>query len=216
MSEIDHPIHQQFSDEELKAIVDEAGRAERVVAAHCHGKPGIMAALHAGAKTIEHGTWLDEEAAHLMVRSGAILVPTRFVIDQLLGMEATVPPYAYRKLAALADQHALAMRTAVAEGVKIAMGTDIFLSGSAYGRNSIEVRNLVDAGLTPIQAVEAATANGPATLGPQAPMSGRLVEGYDADVIAMDGNPLEDLTMWGEPGRVTHVWKSGVAVKTPT
>ncbi|HZO16130.1 MAG TPA: amidohydrolase family protein, partial [Polyangiaceae bacterium] len=62
LSEVDHPVHQQFSDEELAAIVGEAARAERIVAAHCHGKPGIMAALRAGARTIEHGTYLDEEA----------------------------------------------------------------------------------------------------------------------------------------------------------
>ena len=61
MSEIDHPIHQQFSGEELRAIVEETARAERVVAAHCHGKPGIMAALRAGCQTIEHGSYLDEE-----------------------------------------------------------------------------------------------------------------------------------------------------------
>ena len=84
VSEVDDPIHQQFSDEELRAIVGEATRADRLVAAHCHGKPGIMAALRAGVKTIEHGSYLDEEAADLMVETGAILVPTRFVIDQLL------------------------------------------------------------------------------------------------------------------------------------
>ena len=66
-SEVDDPIHQQFSDEELRAIVEEAARADRIVAAHCHGKPGIMAALRAGVRTIEHGSYLDEEAADLMV-----------------------------------------------------------------------------------------------------------------------------------------------------
>ena len=85
MSEVDHPIHQQFSDEELQAIVAEAARAERVVAAHCHGKPGIMAALKAGVKTIEHGSYLDEEAAELMKEKDAILVPTRFIVEELIG-----------------------------------------------------------------------------------------------------------------------------------
>ena len=91
MSEVDHPIHQQFSDEELAAIVSEAARAERVVAAHCHGKPGIMAALRAGVKTIEHGTYLDEEAAELMKEKDAILVATRFVVEELMGLEAELP-----------------------------------------------------------------------------------------------------------------------------
>lgn len=213
LSEIDHPIHQQFSHEELVAIVEEADRAERVVGAHCHGKPGIVAALRAGCKTIEHGSYLDEESAQMMVDSGAILVPTRFVIDALLQMEDALPAYAYRKGLMVADHHAMALKIAVAVGVKIAMGTDIFVSGPLYGRNSLEVKLLIDSGMTPLEAIEAATANGPDTLGPQAPMSGQLREGYDGDVIAFDVNPLEDITVWGNPDRVTHIWKAGELVK---
>ncbi len=213
LSEIDHPIHQQFSDEELKTIVDEAARAERIVAAHCHGKPGIDAALRAGAKTIEHGSYLDEESAQMMLDAGAILVPTRFVIDALLQMEDELPAYAYRKGVMVADHHTMALKTAVTAGVKIAMGTDIFVSGPMYGRNSFEVKLLIDAGMTPLEAIEAATANGPETLGPQAPRSGQLREGYEADVIAFDVNPLDDASVWGDPDRVTHVWKAGQLVK---
>jgi len=217
MSEVDHPIHQQFSAEELKAIVEEAARADRVVAAHCHGKPGIMAALQAGVRTIEHGSYLDEEAAELMKGARAILVPTRFIVDELLGMESEVPAYAYRKITALADTHAQALKVAVSTGVTIAMGTDIFPSGPVhgyrYGQASREIRHLMEAGMTPLQAIEAATAIGPLTLGPQAPKSGQLADGYDADVIALDANPLEDAAMWGDPARVIHVWKSGKQVK---
>ncbi len=213
MSEIDHPIHQQFSGEELRAIVEETARAERVVAAHCHGKPGIMAALEAGVRTIEHGSYLDEEAAEAMVEAGAILVPTRFVVDQLLQMPEVLPAYAYRKGQMVAEYHEQAMKIAVAAGVKIATGTDIFMSGDMYGRNGQEIRHLIEAGMAPIDALEAATANGPETLGPQAPLSGRLREDFDADVIALDFNPLEDWSAWGNPDRVTHVWKAGKKVK---
>lgn len=217
MSEVDHPVHQQFSDEELRAIVAEAARAERLVAAHCHGKPGIMAALRAGVGTIEHGSYLDEEAAELMKAQGAILVPTRFIVEELLGMEAHVPAYAYRKIAGLADTHAQALKIAVAVGVKIAMGTDIFPSGPVHGfRYSLasrEIKHLTEAGLTPLQAIEAATATGPSTLGPQAPRSGRLIEGFDADLIALDRSPLEIDSIWGDPERVTHVWKGGRLIK---
>ena len=215
LSEVDHPIHQQFSHEELVTIVEEATRAERVVAAHCHGKPGIVAALRAGCQTIEHGSYLDQEAAQMMVDSGAILVPTRFVIEALLQMEDTLPAYAYRKGLMVADHHAMALKTAVAAGVKIAMGTDIFVSGPLYGRNSLEVKLLIDAGMTPLEAIEAATANGPDTLGPQAPRSGQLRAGYEADVIAFDVNPLVDVTVWGNPERITHIWKAGSLVKAP-
>lgn len=213
MSEVDHPMHQQFSHEEIVAIVEEAARAERIVAAHCHGKAGIMAALNAGVKTIEHGSFMDEEAADLMLEKGAIYVPTRFVVDQLLHMEDILPRYAYEKGVMVADAQAAAMKLAIARGVKIAMGTDIFVHGAMYGRNGYEIKLLQDAGMTAIEAIEAATANGPDTLGPQAPMSGQLREGYDADVIAIDFNPLEDASGWGDPDRVTHVWKAGARVK---
>lgn len=215
MSEVDHPIHQQFSDEELRAIVEEAGRAERYVAAHCHGKPGIMAALRAGVQTIEHGSFLDEEAADLMVETGAIFVPTRFVVDQLLHMEDVLPRYAYEKGLMVADAQLAAMKLAVAKGVKIAMGTDIFVSGEMYGRNGYEIKLLQDAGMTALEAIEAATANGPDTLGPQGPRSGQLRDGYDADIIALDFDPLEDAAGWGDPDRVTHVWKAGRLAKAP-
>jgi imidazolonepropionase-like amidohydrolase len=208
MSEIDHPIHQQFSDEELRAIVEEAGRAERFVAAHTHGLPGIRAAVEAGCQTIEHGSYLDEETAVMMAERGTILVPTRFVVNQLLDMEEALPRYAYEKGLMVADHHSQAMKVAIANGVTIAMGTDIFVPG-LYGQNSAEIRFLQDAGMTALEAIEAATANGPLTLGPQAPPSGQLKAGYDADVIAIDFDPLVDNSGWGDPDRVTHVWKSG-------
>jgi imidazolonepropionase-like amidohydrolase len=215
ISEIDDPMHQQFSDEELAVIVEEAGRAERVVAAHCHSKAGIMAALKAGVQTIEHGSYLDEEAARLMIEQDAILVPTRFIVAQLVEMEAVLPRYAYEKGLAIADRHAEALKIAVASGVRIAMGTDIFISGDSYGRNGLEIRHLQDAGLSALEAIEAATATGPLTLGPQGPRSGQLVADYDADVIAIDFDPLRDSSGWGDRDRVTHVWKQGQAVKRP-
>jgi imidazolonepropionase-like amidohydrolase len=217
MSEVDHPLHQQFSDDELKAIVAEAARAERIVAAHCHGKAGIMAALKAGVGTIEHGSYLDEEAAALMKETGAILVPTRFIVEELLTMEEHVPAYAYKKIMALADSHAQAMKVAVAVGVKMAMGTDIFPSGPVHGVRyamaSREIKHLTDAGLSALEAIEAATATGPLTLGPQGPRSGQLVEGFDADLIALDRSPLDSDFIWGDAGRITHVWKAGSRLK---
>lgn len=215
MSEVDSPIHQQFSGEELSAIVAEAARADRIVAAHCHGKPGIMAALRAGVRTIEHGSFLDEEAAELMVEKGAILVPTRFVIDELLFQVERLPRYAYEKGQAIADRHEMAMKVAVATGVRIAAGCDIFVSGEMHGENSREIDNLINAGLSDLDAIETATATPPKTLGPQAPHTGQLRTGFDADVVALDTNPLDDRTVWGDSARVTHVWKGGRLQKAP-
>ncbi len=95
------------------------------------------------------------------------------------------------------------------------MGTDIVVAGDQYGRNGREIRNLIEHGADPLIAIEAATANGPLTLGPQGPKSGQLREGFDGDVIALDANPLDDPSIWGVPERVTHVWKAGELVKSP-
>ena len=219
LSELDDPIHQQFSDEELAAIVAEARRADRVVMAHCHGKPGIMAALRAGCHTIEHGTYLDEEAAALMVAKGAMLVPTRFIIEQLMavGKSRGVPDYAMRKIAVVAEHHEGSIKIARDAGVRIAAGTDIATTGAdtlaPWGRNGREPGALVDAGLTPLEAIEATTANGPLTLGPLAPKSGLLAEGYDADVITLAANPIDDIAVLADPANVTGVWKTGVRLK---
>jgi len=214
LSVVDDPIHQQFSDDELKAIVDEAGRADRVVAAHCHGKPGIMAALRAGCRTIEHGSYLDEEAAAAMREAKAILVPTRSIVERGMGALDRVPAYAAPKMRAVADRHLEAMRTAHRAGVTIACGTDFATVGDSslapHGKNGEELAHLVAAGLTPLQAIEAATANAPLTLGPQAPKSGVLAEGYDADLIALDVDPLTSISALAEPAHVTHVWKGGL------
>ncbi len=217
LSEIDHPVHQQFTDAELRIIVEIAGLAERAVAAHCHGKPGIMAALEAGVRTIEHGTYLDEECCDAMRETGAILVPTRTIIEDILANLAVVPDYAAAKLVAIADTHAGAVSLAHERGVTIAMGTDIGLTGpdrpNAWGMNGAELPHLVKLGMTPAEAIEAATATGPLTLGPQAPRSGLLAEGYDADVLVLDADPLMDISVLADPAHVTGVWRAGRRVK---
>jgi imidazolonepropionase-like amidohydrolase len=217
LSEVDHPVHQQFTLGELRAIVEVAGLAERVVAAHCHGKPGIMAALEAGVRTIEHGTYLDDECCAAMQETGAILVPTRTIVEQVLAHLDAVPDYAAAKGVAIAEAHAQAMARAIGHGVTIAMGTDIALTGpgvpNSWGQNGSELVHLVAAGMTPLQAIEAATATGPLTLGPQAPRSGRLEAGYDADVITLDADPLADIAVLADPAHVTGVWTGGRRVK---
>ncbi len=214
MSELDDPQLPQFSKAELEAIVDEATRMERLVGAHCHGKRGIMAALEAGVKTIEHGTYLDEEAAQAMVESEAILIPTRWILEYLMseGEKHGMPEYARIKGEAVSRVHADSLAIAVDKGVKIALGTDIWATG-LWGRNAEELAYMVEAGLSPLQAIETATANGPDTLGPQAPQSGQLLEGYDADVICVSGDPSTDVTVLAKPDNVTHVFKGGVLVK---
>jgi len=217
MSEVDNPIHQQFTDSELRAIVEVAGLADRVVAAHCHGKPGIMAAIEAGVRTIEHGTYLDDEACAAMRETGTILVPTRTIVEDILANIDAVPDYAAAKLTALAATHADAVSRAIEHGVTIASGTDIAITGpdrpNAWGSNGAEVVHMVKLGMTPLEAIEAATATAPQTLGPQAPKSGRLEAGYDADVITVGADPLSDISVLARPEHVTAVWTQGRRVK---
>lgn len=214
MSELDDPHLPQFSKAELEAIVDEATRMERLVGAHCHGKRGIMAALDAGVKTIEHGTFLDDEVAETMVETGAILVPTRFIVDLLVreGEKRGMPEYAKKKAEMAGAAHADAISLAVEKGVKIALGTDIWTTGT-WGENAHELELMVDCGMTPLQAIEMATANGPATLGPQAPNAGQLKEGMDGDVICVTGDPSTDVSVLVDRDNITHVFKGGVKYK---
>jgi len=216
LSEVDDPIHQQFTVAELKAIVEVAGMADRVVAAHCHGKPGIMAALEAGVRTIEHGTFLDEESAEAMRERRAILVPTRTIVHEIVD-HAAAPPYALAKIAAIAERHAGSLALAREAGVTVAMGTDLSVTGpglpGSWGRHGRELALLVKDGFSPLEAIEAATAAAPATLGPQAPRSGLLARGYDADVIVLDADPLADIGVLAEPERITGVWRGGRRMK---
>lgn len=214
MSEIDDPHLPQFSKEELEAIVDEANRMEVLVAAHTHGKRGMMAAIEAGVKTLEHGTYMDDEVADAMLENGVILVPTRFIVETLVsqGEALGMPEFAKEKIKQTAENHQNGISIAVEKGVTIANGTDIFSSG-LWGRNGEELGLMVGCGLTPLAAIETATANGPLSLGPQAPNSGQLVEGMDADVICVAGDPVENISLLADPTNVTHVFKGGQKFK---
>ncbi len=210
LSELDSPIHQQFTGAELRAIVEVAALADRVVAAHCHGKPGIMAAIEAGVATIEHGTYLDEEACDAMVETGTILVPTRSIIEDILANFQAVPPYAAAKLSALAATHADAVRMAIERGVTIAMGTDTSVTGmdllNSWGHNGSELVHLVALGMSPLQAIAAATAVAPRTIGPQAPRSGQRSRGIRRRLHhARQRSPrrhLGDRAAWPHHGRL--------------
>lgn len=208
---------QQFSDQELKAIVEEAARSNRAVAAHCHGKKGIMAALRAGCHTIEHGTYLDEEAVELMLEKDAMLIATSLIFEYALENPDAWSKEMYAQMVKMKDFHEKAYTLAIRKGVRIALGTDLGVSTVKtpwnHGMNGGEFRCAVDSGMTPLQAIQAGTANGPQTLGLQAPLSGQLKADYDADFIALSDNPLEDISVLGKPEKVLHVWKGGKRYK---
>ncbi|KAG6030101.1 hypothetical protein E4U41_000205 [Claviceps citrina] len=221
LSPNDEPEDRQFSDEELTAIVEEAGRSRRAVAAHAIGKAGILAALRAGVKTIEHGIYMDDEVADAMIEKGAVFVPTQHIIRVLKAEYLDkLPAPSRQKLVKLYDQSQAAYKTAIRKGVRIAMGTDSgssdHRSGLSHGKNAHELVYAVELGMTPLQAIESATAVGPETLGRLAPLSGQLREGFDADLIAVRKNPLEDIHVLADVENITHVWKGGKLHKRPS
>ncbi|KAH6660707.1 hypothetical protein BKA67DRAFT_590006 [Truncatella angustata] len=215
----DDPEDRQFSDEELKAICDEAARTGRAVAAHAIGKAGIMAALRAGVTSIEHGCYLDEEVADLMKEKGTVLVATRHIQESLYLDHSEFPPPVVEKIKKIVPLTRANYKKAIRLGVKIALGTDMWNSNPehriSHGRNAMELTYAVAAGFTPLEAIEAITATAPEVLGKKAPRSGQLKEGYDADVIGVAGNPLEDLAFLTNPSHISHVWKGGKLYKSP-
>ncbi|KAK5193198.1 hypothetical protein LTR99_006748 [Exophiala xenobiotica] len=217
LSQNDHPAHQQYSDQEIQAFVDEAARSERIVAAHCHAKSGIMAALRAGVRTIEHGTYLDLECVTLMKEKDAILVPTRTIHERL---RTSLSADSAKKMSEVCERLKGACQLAIQHGVRMALGSDLGLSlqghPAAHGQNALELSLAVDAGMSPLSAIEAATANAPLTLGAQAPRSGQLKAGYDADFIAVSSSPLEDIDVLVNPKNITHVWRRGTLYKSPS
>jgi imidazolonepropionase-like amidohydrolase len=200
-------LGQQFSDAELAAIVDAAHRMGRQVTAHAHGADGINSFLRAGGDSIEHGTWLDAESIRLMRRDGVYLVPTLmagdFVARIASGPDNFFTPAQTAKALEAGPQMLDMARRAHEGGVRIAFGTD---SGvSAHGDNAGEFALLVRAGLTPLEAIQTATVNAAAHLR-ISDEAGRIAPGMPADLIAVGGDPLSDVT---ELQRVRFVMRGG-------
>ena len=202
-------LEQQFFEDELEAIMDSAHAMGRRVTAHAHGVQGINAALKAGVDSIEHGTYLDNESIRLFKRNGAYLVPTLLagatVVEWAEDPDTfLLPPQRAKALKVGPQMHDMATR-AINGGVKISFGTD---SGvSRHGDNAKEFALLVAAGMTPMQAIRSATVVGSENLGQQ-DLLGSIEPGKLGDLIAVDGNPLTDIT---ELEDVDFVMKEGVA-----
>lgn len=219
MSLRDNPQNRQFSDEELAVIIGEARRTNLAVAAHAHGKAGILAAVKAGAHTIEHGSFLDEECADLMKERGTIYVPTRTVGAVAMQHLDILNPQQRAKMLVAVAASKQAIKWAIKKGVKFATGTDLACSDPndvmAHGGNAAELVYLAELGMTPLQAIEAATANSADTLGPQAPKAGQIKVGYVADVIGTQQDPLKNIKLFLDPENVTHVFQKGILLKSP-
>src|SRR5262249_40655622 len=180
---------QHYSDEELRAIVDEAHRRGLRVAAHTHGADAVRAAVEAGIDCIEHGFLLDDDAIALMVERGTFLVPTTFLAD---GMDTSkAAPELQAKAAEMFPRARSSVRKAIEAGVKIAVGTDA--PAIPHGRNANELVALVSRGMTPLAAIRAATVTAAELI--DVTDRGRLAPGLLADIIGVPGDPLSDITV---------------------
>jgi imidazolonepropionase-like amidohydrolase len=196
------PGAQHYSDEELRAIVDEAHRRGLRVAAHTHGADAVRAAVNAGIDCIEHGFLIDDDAIALMVERGTFLVATTFLAD---GMDvAHAAPELQAKAAQMFPVARDSVRAAIQAGVKIAVGTDA--PAIPHGRNASELVALVSRGMTPLAAIRAATTTAAELI--QVDDRGRLAEGLLADIIGVPGDPLTDITLTQD---VKFVMKGGKA-----
>ncbi len=210
-SRIGAGLGKQMFDDEAKAIVETAHLYGKKVAVHAHGADGIAIALRAGADSIEHGTLLDDESIRLFKQTGAYYVPTLSTVNGYLERIAkdpnAYPPEVRSKIDWRIGITGKGLQRAVPAGVKIAFGTDAGVS--KHGRNADEFELMVKHGMTPAAAIQAATTNAADLLG-VANEVGTLEPGKTADIIAVAGDPLRDVTVLK---RVSFVMKNGRVFK---
>jgi imidazolonepropionase-like amidohydrolase len=213
LSEGDAVGVQQYTYDEMKTLVDEATKLERKVAAHAHGTEGIKTAVRAGVASIEHGSFLDEEGAKMMAQRGTFLVPTLSAGETVENAAKSGVLKGLRAQKALAAAQAMrnGVRIAVRNGVPIALGTDAGVG--SHGTNGHEFTLMVEwGGMTPMQSIVAGTSNAAKLLG-WSDRVGSLASGKLADIVAVPGDPLQDIRVMEKP---VFVMKNGYVYKSAT
>lgn len=189
----------QFTDDELEAVVAAAKDYDFVVAVHAHGALGMKRAIRAGVDSVEHGTYMDEEAMQLMRKNGTWYVPTISAgkwVAELAELDNKLPAVVRPKAAAIGPQIQDTFGVAYAAGVKIAFGTDAGVS--PHGANGREFLFMVEAGMPVMEAIQSATVNAADLLNVDSEL-GQIAPGFHADIIAFDANPLDDVRVLERP-----------------
>jgi imidazolonepropionase-like amidohydrolase len=209
LSKGDDPRASQYTLEEMKAIVADAHRLGRKVAAHAHGAQGIAWAAEAGVDSIEHGTYIDDNGIKIMKEHGTYLVPTQYLGDWMRENAAKIglPPMYADKMKAVTSVSRQNLKHAFDAGVKVAFGTDAAVY--PHGLNAHEFAVYVQMGMTPIQAIQTATVNAADLLG-WTDRVGSLEPGKFADIVAVNGDPTKDVTLLQNP---VFVMKGGTVYK---
>ncbi len=212
LSEKDSPHQPQFVDEEVASMVEEAHRVGLKVMSHAQSEVGIQLALRNGVDTIEHAIYLDAQTIDMLLEKDAVVVPTFSIVNALVtfGRAAGVPDYAMKKAEESHKAHLESIRSAYEAGVKIATGTDfIGPVGVAHGDNAIELEILVkQIGMSPMEAITSATRIGAEALGLEDEI-GTLSVGKKADLLIVDGDPSQDISLLKQKPAIELVMKSG-------
>lgn len=189
----------ELDGDELNTLVETAAAKHTPTAAHAHGTEGIKNAVRAGISSIEHGTFMDREAAEMMVERGTYWVPTAKALHGIVeqGTEAGIPPYAVEKAEEAAIAFENAFEYALDAGVTIAMGTDAGTPFNFHADIPEELELMAEYGLSPEKALEAGTVNAADLLGLS--NIGLVEEGYRADLVVLGSDPREDVTTWQSP-----------------
>ncbi|HUH64081.1 MAG TPA: amidohydrolase family protein [Terracidiphilus sp.] len=207
LSKGDDPQASQFTLEEMQAIVADAHRLGRKVAAHAHGAQGILWATEAGVDSIEHGSYINDEAIAEMKKRGTYLVPTIYLEDWIVE-KGNLPPFYHQKMIDVIAVAKNNLRHAIQSGVKVAMGTDAAVY--PHGLNAHELDVYVNQmGMSPLAALQTATIHAADLMGWSA-KAGTLEPGKLADIIAVDKSPLDDIRVLQD---VKFVMKAGVVYK---
>jgi imidazolonepropionase-like amidohydrolase len=207
LSKGDDPQASQYSLDELKALVADAHRLGRKVAAHAHGAEGILFATDAGVDSIEHGTYIDEDDIAAMKKHGTVLVPTLYLIDWMRE-NGHLPAMFQKKMIDVSAVVTQNQRKAIAAGVKVALGTDAAVYPHGLNAHEVEVY-VTKLGMTPLAALQTGTINAAELMG-WSDRTGALEPGKWADVIAVAGDPLSDPRVLQQ---VRFVMKGGVVYK---
>lgn len=211
----DDPSEPQFSVGEIENIVEESHSKFRKVAAHAQSNAGIRNAATAKVDTIEHALFMDDEACSLIRNNNLTIVPTMVspLMTSKYGKDAGVPEWAVRKATEALDPHSSSVRLARKHKLKIGFGTDAGTPFNLHGNNGKEFECLVDlGGLTPEEALYSATGIAGDALGPKYRV-GKIAPGYDADIIFVEGSPMDDIGVMTRPERIKQVLVRGAEMK---
>jgi imidazolonepropionase-like amidohydrolase len=204
------PDEAQMTMEELAAAVDAAHQAGKRVAAHAHGAAGMKNAIHAGVRSIEHATLLDDESGALMKRYGVYMVPTLSALATTAACRpgCGIPKSALEKAKAMTKRHRTSFRQAHQSGIAVAMGTDAGTPFNYHGENAQELERMVAFGMTPMEAIVASTATAAQLIGIQDSV-GTATKGMEADLVILNGNPLRRIELLRDRDKIVGVMKAG-------